>query len=112
MKAYYSNNEDGSSIVVYAETHQEAKKQAYINWDNETEYIDVRVSRLPQMDDTEDMPKLKKILILVRDLGWWYEYDGVEYSHENLKDLELLVHQTYKHEEREIYDKYFKGAGL
>lgn len=112
MKAYYSNNEDGSSNVVYAETRQEAKKLAYIISDNEKEYIDVRVRRLPQMDDTEDMPKLKKILILVRDLGWWYEYDGVEYSHENLKELELLVHQKYKNEERAIYEKHFKGAGL
>lgn len=104
VKAYQSDHEDYErlrSIVVYAENSRKAKNLAFSEWSGEhdVEFIDVRVKRLPELDDKENLSELEKALILVRDCGWYYIFDDVEYDEENINQLEELIESRMKKSE-------------
>lgn len=89
MKAYKAgeaNFEVENEIIVYAETAREAKKIAWSQFDDEIEYINLRINRAPFMDNTEHLSTMEKWIILLEH-GWWCEYDGKTYTEGNLGEF-------------------------
>lgn len=81
MKAYRAwdtENNDGASTIVFAETAREAKKIA-MSWTEaceDAEYINIRVKREPLADSLYkgaheiDWYDMQTRLVLVKELGW------------------------------------------
>ena len=80
MKAYMAwdtENDDGASTIVFAETAREAKKIAmWAEACEDAEYINIRVKREPLADSLYkgaheiDWYDMQTRLVLVKELGW------------------------------------------
>ena len=90
MKAWRLENTedpDQGNLIVFADTRNEAKKRSgdlmYDNW------IDLRATRFPGLDDKENLTQQALDLTLWRDYGWhWYEVGSP--SQDEATDEEFL----------------------
>lgn len=79
MKAWYldiKDDPDQGAFVVFADTRNEARKQAdqhdlmYDSW------LDIQATRFKSMDNKEDLDDAHLILELWRDHGWrWWDIE-------------------------------------
>lgn len=84
-KVYNLNDWEGYQDIVFAETAKEAKKKGFktSNLLYDSDWIDIRVNRLPFLDGMENRDK-KEIMYVAILNGWWYEIDGIRYHEENI----------------------------
>lgn len=83
-KVYDIENYEGYQDIVFAETSREAKKMwSTLDGCDGADYINIRVNRLPFLDDMENR-SMKEIMYVAILNGWWYEVDGNRYDEENL----------------------------
>jgi|SRR5690625_3390328 len=90
MKAYEAYDEhhpEGYKDIVFAETAAEAKKKAFSTGSScqEAEWIDLRVRRLPYLDDMESCSE-KKIRYITLINGWWYNDGDAVYTEDNIDE--------------------------
>lgn len=111
MKAYMTQlTYENSSNVVFAKDTAEAKKKAYHRdfffhdtwWGEDFEYIDIRVWRLPLIDNCEDKPPIEVAEKLILQGYWvWTFNDGEIISEEDNFDRKKFEEEWQKQEELE-----------
>lgn len=91
MKAYrvYDPNcHEGYESIVFANTATEAKTKGHGMielWD--VEWINLRVRRIPELDDMQDLTDKELRYVAITQCGFWYNdgYDNI-YHEENINE--------------------------
>src|SRR5699024_603912 len=96
-KVYDPNNWEGYQDIVFATTASEAKKKGFgIDSCEDSEWVNVRVNRIPYLDNMENCTKEEIMYVAILN-GWWYEVDGNRYDDDNIYEaIEKVVVSTYK----------------
>lgn len=89
MKAYRVYDPhcyEGYESIVFSNNVNEAKKKGYALIDD-VEWIDLRVRRLPELDDLQDLTEEELRYVAITRCGFWYNdgYDKI-YNEENIDE--------------------------
>ncbi len=84
LKAYAIssiNDWEPQSVIVWSETSNKAKQLGWKEFDD-SEYIELRARRMPDMDGMQYDSEFKQNLYLLEECDWQLEYDRIYYSDE------------------------------
>ena len=97
MKAWILSDKTGHnhySNLVWAKSAGKAKMQAnkdgYFAYQTNLEiddWRDIAARRMKAFDDCENLSEKEICLRLIKDHGWWFEFDGERYDEDNIDEF-------------------------
>ena len=92
MKAYYLfsiNEEEPGGYPVFAKNSREAKKKLNTTNLYLENYTNLRVRRLPQLDDKENLSEFERDKLLWRQRGWGFDEEDLPPDPDETTDEEF-----------------------